>query len=60
MADLFNAVEKFDLMDRLIRKGQIVRDGLNPITYHNEADLSTFSTQQRCSFEYFKRVDGLD
>ena len=39
MSDFLDAVEKFELVERLIRREQIVRDRLNPMTFYNDADF---------------------
>ena len=42
MADFLVAVEKFDLVEPLIRREQIVRDRLTPMAYDNDADFIDF------------------
>lgn len=40
MADYLEDVDRFDLIERLLRREQIVRDKLK-ITYYNHTDLMT-------------------
>ena len=39
MADFSDFVERFELVERLIRREQIVRDRLNPMTFDNDVDF---------------------
>ena len=39
MADVLDAVVRFELLERLIRREQIVRDRLNHMTLYNDADF---------------------
>lgn len=36
MADYLEDVDRFDVIERLLRREQIVRDRLIPITYYND------------------------
>lgn len=39
MAEYFEDAGRFDLIKRLHRREQIVKDRPNPITYYNDADI---------------------
>ena len=57
MADFLEAVEKFDLVERLIRREQIVRDRLTPMAYYNDADFIDFDLARTLFLNVLNNVD---
>ena len=57
MVDFLEAVEKFDLVERLIRREQIVRDRLTPIAYYNDADFIDFDLARTLFLNVLNDVD---
>ena len=58
MADFLDAVERFEHVERLIRREQIVRDRHNPMTFYNYADfINRFRLSKDAVLNILKDID---